>query len=209
MKTILIFLTAAIGLSANPVVTYLVQVNTSTISGVSGNLDFQFNPGLGVSDPAFVKIFGFTSDGTLAGAPVLIGGASGTLPPSVTISNSSAFNDYSDGFTFGNTLSFYVTFDGLAITAPSGTATSGSTFAFSLFNSDFTAALLSTDTVNGVLVEGDVDTFGHVTVANFGVDGTTSVSAVPEPAGAGLTLVGLLSLAIVFRGYRACTASRH
>jgi hypothetical protein len=209
MKTTLIFLAATLGLSASPVVTYQVQVNTSTIAGTSGNLDFQFNPGNATSQPAFVTIFGFASDGTLAGAPATVGDVTGTLPPAVTIHNTDGFNDYADGFTFGNALSFFVSFDGPAITSPNGTATAGSTFAFTLFNSDFSGTLLSTDPVNGVLVEGTVDTHGNVGISNFGVDSTTKASPVPEPASAGLALVGLLGVAIAIRGYRACTTSRH
>ena len=208
MKTTLIFLAAALGLSANPVVTYQIQVNTSAIAGTSGNLDFQFNPGNATSQPAFVTIFGFASDGTLAGSLATMGDVTGTLPPVVTIHNTAGFNDYSDGFTFGNNLSFRVTFDGPAITSPSGTATAGSTFAFTLFNSDFSGMLLSTDSVNGVLVEGDVDIHGNVAITNFGVDSTTDISPVPEPASTGLALVGLLGLAIAIKGYRECRASR-
>jgi hypothetical protein len=68
-------------------------------------------------------------------------------------------------------------------------------FAFSLFNSDFSAALLTTDTVNGVLVQADVDTRGKVTITNFGAPGTTSVTALPEPASASLVMLALAGVA--------------
>jgi hypothetical protein len=195
----------AAGLYGAPV-TYLVSVNTTSISGLPGNIDFQFNPGIGSSDPAFVTISSFSSDGTLAGSPFIAGDVTGTLPPGVTIHNTTAFNDYADGFTFGSVLSFFVSFDGPALTSPSGTASSGSAFGFSLFNSDFSAPLLTNDS-DGFLVVGDVDTRGNVTISNFGVDETTTVTQIPEPASAGLIALGLLGLAIALRGYRAGTAS--
>jgi PEP-CTERM motif-containing protein len=197
LKKIALFLVAA-GLQAAPI-TYSVFVNTSSIAGVSGNVDFQFNPGFGISDPAFVTISMFSSNGSLAGSPVVSGDATGTLPPLVTIHNTTAFNDYADGFTFGSFLSFFVRFDGAAVTAPSAAATSGSSFAFSLFNSDFSAPLLSTDTVNGVLVQGDVNLDGTVSIQNFGISGTTSADAVPEPASALLIALGLAATALVRR----------
>jgi hypothetical protein len=118
----------------------------------------------------------------------------GTLPPLVTIHNTFAFNDYSDAFTFGSFLSFQVKLDGAALTSPSGTATAGSVFAFSLFNSDFSAALLTIDTVNGVLVQADINTQGKVTVTNFGAPQTTTVTPVPEPALAGVVVLALAAI---------------
>jgi len=206
LRTLMLF-AITVGLYADPV-NYAVTVDTSSISGTSGNIDFQFNPGFGTFDPAFVTILSFASDGTLAGSPMVMGDVTGTLPPGLTIQNTTGLNDYTEGFTFGNTLSFLVTFGGQAITSPSGTATAGSTFAFSLFNSDFSSALLTTDAVNGALVEGDVDTQGHIAVTNLGVDSTTDVSPVPEPAWAGTIAAGLLGLAIAIKGYREYSSSR-
>jgi len=77
-------------LEASPI-TYAVLVDTSSIAGVSGNVDFQFNPGALITDPAFVTISMFVSDGTLAGVPVRLGDVTGTLPD-VTIRNTTAFN---------------------------------------------------------------------------------------------------------------------
>lgn len=195
LKTLTLLL-VAVGLHASPI-TYSIVVNTTSISGQSGNIDFQFNPGGGFTDPADVFVSAFSSDGTLVGPPSVIGSVSGTLPSPLTILNTSALNDYTEGFTFGNTLSFLVKFDGAAVNSPSGTATSGSTFAFSLYNADFTAALLTTDVVSGVLAQGDIDTTGKVTTTNFGTAGTTSISVVPEPALSGLIGLALAGLALV------------
>src|ERR1039458_392842 len=63
-----------------------VTVDTTTISGTAGSLEFQFNPGPLVSQAASLDIFSFTSDGTLvaggclAGGPCFTGNVTCTLP---------------------------------------------------------------------------------------------------------------------------------
>src|SRR5260370_16467139 len=96
LRTLIIFLIAT-GLQAGPV-TYSVVVNTSSISGQSGNIDFQFNPGGGISDPAFVTISAFSSNGTLAGQPALAGGPTGTRPPLGPIHKTSELHHNSHHF---------------------------------------------------------------------------------------------------------------
>ncbi len=177
-------------------VTYQVTVDTSSIAGTSGSLDFQFNPGSLTSQAANLEILDFTSDGTLAGSPSLTGDVSGTLPGSVMFDNGTVYNDYFEGFTFGGTLSFEVSLFGPALTAPDGVSTSGSAFAFSMFSdSGGTIPALTTDGINGFAYTIDVN-----------LDGTTSptilsseltASATPEPSsmllfGSGLTaMLGL------------------
>ncbi len=73
------FLCFASMASAAPI-TYDVTVNSSSISGTAGSLDFNFNPGPLVTQPASLQILNFTSDGTLAGSPVLTGDVTGALP---------------------------------------------------------------------------------------------------------------------------------
>src|ERR1035441_9930218 len=124
------------GVVSADTITYGVTVNTSSISGTAGSLDFQFNPGPLVSQAASLDIFSFASDGTLAagaclaGGPCLAGNVTGTLPGTVTFDNGTGFNDYFQGFTFGSTLLFNVRLYGPAVNSPDGISTSGSTFAF-------------------------------------------------------------------------------
>ena len=66
------FLSFASMASAAPI-TYDVAVDTSSIFGTAGSLDFNFNPGPLVTQPASLQILDFTSDGTLAGSPTLTG----------------------------------------------------------------------------------------------------------------------------------------
>jgi Bacterial Ig-like domain (group 3) len=144
--------------------TYLVTVDTSSIKGTTGALDFNFNPGLLVTQAADAQVTDFVSDGTAGGSAVTIGDVSGMLLSGLTFDNGKAFNDYFDSFTFGTNLSFYVTLGGAAVTAPNGTASSGSTFAFSMFsNAAGTKPVLTTNPAQGFAF-----------VVNVNLDGTTT-----------------------------------
>ena len=83
-----------------------MTVNTSSISGTAGSLDFNFNPGPLATQDASLQILNFTSDGTLSGTPSVTGDAAGSFPATVTFDNGTAFNDYFHGFTFGKTIVF-------------------------------------------------------------------------------------------------------
>src|SRR5258708_30963981 len=113
---------------------YPLLVDTSAVNGQSGFLDFQFAPGDASTQPAFVTITNFLSDGTLVGPPEVNGGVTGTLPAVLKIDNSTAFNDYFEQFTFGSSFRFSLTLDGAALQKPNGTANSGSTFDLALFD---------------------------------------------------------------------------
>lgn len=65
--------------SAAPI-TYDVTVDSSSISGTAGSLDFEFNPGPLVTQKASLQILNFASDGMLADNPMLTGDAGGALP---------------------------------------------------------------------------------------------------------------------------------
>jgi hypothetical protein len=175
--------------SATPV-TYTVSVDTSSITGTAGSLDFNFNPGPLVTQSANVQILGFSSNGTL-GTATTVGNVAGTLPGTLNFDNGTVFNDYFETFTFGSALSFDVSLYGPALNAPDGTSTSGSTFAFSLFSDPGgTVPVLTSDTVNGL---------GYV--VNVNLDGSTTVinnlGAVPELGSGILSLTGIaLAVAI-------------
>jgi len=194
-----LFLTIAWPASAD---TYTVTVATGSITGTSGSLDFQFNPGPFSTQLANLQILDFTSDGTLAGAPspFLTGDVSGTLPGTVTFDNLGGLNDYFTDFTFGSTLSFEVSLFGPAVTSPDGISTSGSAFAFSMFSDAAgTIPVLTSDTVNGFAATVDVNLDGTTMVNNSSSATTVSpVVSAPEPSSilqmelglAGLLLMG-------------------
>jgi hypothetical protein len=179
--------------SAAPI-TYDVAVDSSSISGTAGSLDFNFNPGPLVTQAASLQILDFTSDGTLAGSPTLSGDVAGTLPATLTFDNGTGFNDYFEGFTFASTLSFEVSLYGPALSSPDGTSTSGSTFAFSMFSDAAgTMPALTTDTTDGFAFTVDVNLDGTTTLTNFSTQTTVvpATPAVPEPGTLPLMAVGI------------------
>jgi hypothetical protein len=168
--------------SAAPI-TYDVTVNTASISGTVGSLDFEFNPGPNVTQAADLQILNFASDGTLAGSPMLTGDVAGTLPATLTFDNGTVFNDYFEGFTYGSALSFQVSLYGPALSSPNGTATSGSTFAFSMYSdTGGTMPALTTNTTEGFAATIDVNLDGSTTVTNFSSQTTVVPETVPVPA---------------------------
>ena len=126
-------LSAATLAVADPI-TYNITVDSSSIAGTTGSLDFQFNPGPLITQAASLQILDFSSDGSLAGSPSLTGDVSGALPGTLTYDNGTAYNDYFEDFTYGTTLSFEVSLYGPALSSPDGVSTSGSVFAFSMFS---------------------------------------------------------------------------
>lgn len=186
-------------------ITYSVMVNTASLSGSHGSLDFNFNPGPFATQAAMLAIQSFRGDGTPLGSPPTIGDVSGALPSFLSFDNGAAFNDYFQGFTYGSTLSFDVNLSGPALSAPDGASTSGSTFAFSMFSdvAGKTPALTS-DTRDGFAFLINVNLDGTTTVTDYSTQTTITVGAgpastVPEPG-----TVALLSTAtlLVFVGRR-------
>ena len=161
---------------ANPI-QYTITVNTASIAGTNGSLDFNFNPGPLLSQSASLKILNFTSNGGLAGTPTETGDAAGNLPGTLTFDNGTGFNDYFEGFKYGTSLSFEASLYGPALSSPDGVSTSGSTFAFTMF-ADPTGAtpILTTDKINGYAVTIGVNLDGSTTLTSY------IPTSVPEPA---------------------------
>jgi PEP-CTERM motif len=203
-RFLFLFVLCAASALANPI-TYNVTINTSSISGTAGSLDFNFNPGPLVSQSASLQILGFTSNGTLAGGPTLTGDVSGALPATLTFDNGTGFNDYFEGFTFGSTLSFDVSLFGQALSAPDLISTSGSTFAFSMFSDAAgTVPALTTNTTDGFAFTVDVNLDGTTTVTNFSTQTSVvpATSGVPEPGTLTLIALGGVAFAGFARGQR-------
>ncbi len=214
MRPLLLAILAASLASAGPI-TYDVTVDTSSITGTMGSLDFNFNPGPLVTQLADLQILNFTSDGTLAEAcPCGTGDVTGQLPATLTFDNGTGFNDYFDDFAYGTTISFAVSLYGPALSSPDGVSTSGSTFVFSMFSdSAGTMPVLTSDTTDGFAFTIDVNLDGSTTVNNFSSQTTvepameqTGGGSAPEPGTLillGTALVGLSLLRI-----RACRSTR-
>ena len=178
-----------------------VTVDTSSLAGTNGAIDFNFNPGPLVTQPVSVDIVNYSSDGT-PGTASTIGDVSGVLPLTVTIRNTNPLNDYFTDFVFGDTLSFQLNFYGPAVDSRDGVSTSGSAFAFGLF-SDAAGTLpaLTTDSLNGYALTVDLNPDGSATLTNYS-NQTTADLVTPEPAALSLAGVPLILLA-AWRNRRA------
>jgi hypothetical protein len=185
MRTIMLAAAVAV-LAPAGAITNRVTVNTSAINGTSGFLDFDFAPG-NDSQSAFVTIANFSPGDSLTGVPQVNGSVTGTLLGTLTIDNSTQFNDYFQAFNYGTSIQFLLTFDGTALTAPDGVSTSGSTFAFGMFDSTGSNPLLTTDP-NGNTFTVNVNLDGSTTITTFPSDGNggppaaTVVAETPEPS---------------------------
>jgi hypothetical protein len=187
LLSVALFLCAVAAASASPV-SYRVTVNSSSIAGATGSLDFNFNPGPLVSQPASLQILNFVSDGSAYGAPQTFGDVSGgPLPASLTFDNGAALNDYFAGFTFGSKLTFDLSLFGQALASPDGTSTSGSAFAFSMFSDAAGSIPVLTSDPSGIALTIDINLNGTSAVTSS--SSATSVQAVPEPGG--LVLIGI------------------
>jgi hypothetical protein len=169
-------------------VTYHVDVNTSALSGQSGSLDFQLNPGAGSAQAATATVTQFLSaGGSPAPSASLSGDATGLLPGTLTLGNSTAFNDVFQGFTFGSGFSFDLSLSGAALDHPGGTF--GSSFALSLYNAAGDTPLLTTDP-NGSVLTVNLSAAGATSVQTFSQSLTSSTPAahvgpvtnLPEPS---------------------------
>jgi hypothetical protein len=199
LVSIAICLSLAGGAAADAL--YSVSVNTTSILGTTGSLDFNFGPGPLISQPALADISNFTTDGSLVGLPTLTGDASGALPGTVTFDNAGLFNDYFQDFTFGSSLAFDVRLYGPAVNSPDGVSTSGSAFSFSMF-SDTAGSIpaLTSDTLDGFAVTLAVNLDGSTTPTSFSSESTlTGLTAVPEPSLIAFLACSLTAIAGVSR----------
>jgi hypothetical protein len=189
-------------------VTYDVSINTASLAGTVGSLDFNFNPGPLTTQAASLQILDLATNGTLSGAPALTGAVSGALPAALTFGNGTAFNDYFQGFKFGTSLTFAVDLSGPALSSPGG-ATSGSIFAFSMFSDAAgTQPTLTNDTTDGFAFTTAVNTDGTTTVTDYSPVTTVVASqgamAAPEidPRSSVTAVTFLLGCLCVLRGRR-------
>jgi hypothetical protein len=83
-----------------------ITVTTSMLAGTPADLAFDFIDGGTPSNT--ISISAFSTDGVL-GSPSITGGASGTLPGPIVLTDSSFFNEYLTGITLNDVFSFTFT----------------------------------------------------------------------------------------------------
>jgi hypothetical protein len=182
--------------SVNADYLFNVTVDTSTIVGSSGYIDFQFNPGgIPGAKAATASVTHFTSPGASILAATPSGDASGTLPGLLSINNTTVFNDVLQGFGFGSGFAFTLSVSGPG-TASSPTGLFGSTFALQLLDNQFDPLLTSDP--NGSVLTIDLTTKGAESVTTFRQFGggapvaTATPVTVPEPSSYSLFGIGII-----------------
>jgi hypothetical protein len=191
---------AAIPLAAGPI-SYQVSVDTSSVSGNSGFLNFEFDPGDLSSQLATATMSNFTGIALQLSNPgnAVTGDITGTLPGTVTFVNDQDFNDYFVGATYSSGFSFLLTLSGPAIDTPNGTSTAGSTFFISLTDDTGDINILPP---SGPAGQVDINLDGTTTPTAFPSDAdrdpsvvSFSLQAVPEPGSLTLLMGGILAAA--------------
>lgn len=179
-------------------VTYSAAIDTSTLAGMTGSLDFNFEPGPFGSRPATLQIHRFNGDGSPSGLATLTGDAGGSLPSDLQFDNGTGYNDYFQAFTFGSLLSFDIMLSGPALDSASGN-NSGSTFAFSIFsNTNGTMPALTSNTIDGYAITVDINADGSTTLRNY----TQSPTSVTPELPTGTLVATATILAAIFRRKR-------
>ena len=195
------------------VIQYGVTVNTSTQNGNYGYIDLQFNPSSLPTQTAFASVTNFSTDGTLdtfGSDPNdgTIGDVTGTLPGTLSFDNLTNLNDYTQGITFGNTISFDLDLSGPAIDTPDPTDfPGGSLFVLDFLNADESGFLFTADPLNDVAAGTvDLNPDGSTTATAFFSDAnddpsvvtfTGPISAsVPEPSTTLPLGIGIIALAV-------------
>lgn len=168
---------------------YHVSIDTSTLAGREGYLDFLFL-GLANAGPVQAKLSNFAGDFT--SSSFAQGQVAGSLASQLTIGNGDAWNEFAQWTRLGGTLSFDVSFS-----QPAGSNNSSSN---SVAGATLSVALLDAG-LNYLGASGDIATFALLpaavtTVSTDAAYATISnVSPVPEPATYAMLATGLLLVA--------------
>ncbi len=159
--------------------TWQIDIDTSSLAGISGSLDLQLNPGASDAQPVQVQIGHFSTDATFGGG-LADGAVSGSLPGVLVLDNTAALNAWLQNLVFGSHIAFT-----LDINAPL-TAGSGTSFAALLWDANFNPLLAATGE-DAALRINLAPASAPVWISSSAV----AVSTVPEPAIAYSLLAGL------------------
>ena len=173
-------------MASSAAIIYDVAVDTSSIAGTSGNLDFQFNPS-GAAPAAEATLSQFDLGGTILTGPPILDGDVSASPGTLSFGNGPGFNAALQPVTFGTSFSFRIAFAGDFLTEPS---TGQTVFGILFWNSDLSQQLLEA----GPIIGGSVE-FQLLSGSVIGeIYPPGSVTLVPEPATWVLLAAGVIVL---------------
>lgn len=194
---------------AHAQLTFKVSVDTSALLGTPASpfyLDFQLNDGAGIgnaNNQAVISSFTFGGGSALSPATTF-GGAAGTLSSSVTLTDSSAFNEFYQPFVPGAWLSFLVSLTGNVESGPTPDL-----FAFAILDSSLmNLATLSPGT--DTFLQIDINSTAPAIATYASIDGAVPAPAivpVPEPSTYGLCAAFALIAGGYYRRRRRTTTS--
>lgn len=174
------------------------DINTTTIVGQSGFLNFQFNPKTDGQTPFNDSVIVYNFSGGTLGAVDTAVNVTGSLPDGATISNTGATNELIQSFTFGKTLSFDAIFSSLnpdqAFFEPFAVPDEGNLFQFFVLDSGQNPFETTDPSGNNALVTIEQGADGFLAPSQ--TYRLTSVASVPEPS-SGLSLLLLSALVLI------------
>jgi len=208
-QTLALVACALLGATTSHASNFLFHINVNT-SPLIGNpngtfsLDFQLNDGTGNGDAnntVTLSNFNF-GGGSILGDPTPLGGATGDLSSSITITDSQFGNELFQGFTPGSTLGFDV-----SISTNRDAGTTPDTFAFAILDGNTNNiptngpadALATLDLNSTSLSVSNVQTYSSTGPDTGGV----TVAVVPEPSSIAMIGLGLAGLYSFKRRRRA------
>ncbi len=174
---------------------------SSLIGGGTFSLDLQFADGEGgiigdSNNTVTLSGFNFGVGGSVVGAPILDGGASGNVSTTVSLTDSAFFNSLIQSFVAGNQLSFNLEF-----TANPEAGVTPDQFSFYIFGSDGLNRRTTDPFGLNALVRLDINV--EPTTNVFALEAT---SPVPEPATMILLGTGLAGIGGMVRRRRKAKA---
>lgn len=202
-QTLALFAGTVLCVAASHAAFFHVAIDTSVLQGSASapfSLDFQLNSGntLG-NNTAVIGNFTFGGGGVPFGSVNAFGAAVGSLSGSITLSDSSPFNEFFQSFTAGSVLGFDLSLTQNVDAGPTPDA--------------FTVSILDNNRLNiptngfaDTLLHVDIDSTNPLRIIQLNLSSGTgdfagvTVSAVPEPGTLASVMVGLGMLAWLRRG---------
>ena len=171
-----------------------ITVDTSSVVAVDASLIFDLIDGGDGPTPSSVKIYDFSTDGTLVGLPQIDGDVTGTLPGTFSnpliLADGAFFNDYLRSITLGTFITFiFDPSEVAAVDTPDG-------FSFLLLDPSGNSVIPTSDETGALLLY-SIGNPDPLQVFSSAV--TVGPNAVPEPASYAIVIAALLAFGVAHR----------